>query len=181
MGTFSSRSHVEGLAHHHACQVLRGGDHHHAVERQVLHHGRAASEVPGGRSTRRVSSLPHSTSAQNCLMARGDHGAAPDDRRIFLRQQQVGRDDADAGAGDGRQHALLGARRPPAGSLNRLGMLGPVISASRMPTDSPARLSATASSCRDRGFPTPPLPLITAITCLILLNCVDFGQAGSGR
>ena len=50
-------------------------------------------------------------------------------------------------------------------------MLGPVMSASRMPTWFPSRRSATASSPLTNDLPTPPLPLITAITRRISLRC----------
>ena len=46
---------------------------------------------------------------------------------------------------------------------NILGMLGPVISASRIPTSKPARRRATAVKPLTSDLPTPPLPLITAM------------------
>lgn len=49
------------------------------------------------------------------------------------------------------------SRRP-----NSLGMLGPVMSASRRPTRWPARLRATDRRAATDDLPTPPLPLITA-------------------
>src|SRR5690554_4920297 len=56
-------------------------------------------------------------------------------------------------------------RRP-----NILGILEPVISASRIPVLYPWRASSTATSEVTEDLPTPPLPLITAITWPILLN-----------
>ena len=50
---------------------------------------------------------------------------------------------------------------------NMRAMLGPVISPSRTPTRKPWRLNETASRPVTSDLPTPPLPLITAITCLI--------------
>ena len=52
---------------------------------------------------------------------------------------------------------------PPA-SPNAFGMDGPVMSASRMPTLRPFVIAATASMVVTKLFPTPPLPLATAIT-----------------
>ena len=43
-----------------------------------------------------------------------------------------------------------------------LGMLGPVMSASSMPTVKPSRRSAHASRAVTEDLPTPPFPLITA-------------------
>src|SRR5579859_7857780 len=59
---------------------------------------------------------------------------------------------------------LLGAPFVP----NMRAILGPVISPSRMPTRWPCRRKETASRPVTSDFPTPPLPLIIAITCLIL-------------
>ena len=67
---------------------------------------------------------------------------------------------------------------PPEGSLNRRGMLGPVMSASRMPTDCPARLSATASSRRDGGFAHAALAAHHGDNLLDLVELVNLGQAG---
>jgi hypothetical protein len=53
---------------------------------------------------------------------------------------------------------------------NILGILGPVISASRMPTWYPSWRSAMASSPLTSDLPTPPLPLMTAITRRILFR-----------
>ena len=58
-----------------------------------------------------------------------------------------------------------------------LGMEGPVMSASRMPTVCPRRLSSMASAPVTNDLPTPPLPESTAITCftserLFSSNCV---------
>src|SRR5439155_6440774 len=47
-----------------------------------------------------------------------------------------------------------------------MGMLGPYTSASIRPTFAPARLSATERLTATVVFPTPPLPLLIAITCL---------------
>ena len=69
-------------------------------------------------------------------------------------------------------------RRPPEGRPNRRGMLGPVISASRMPTFNPRRLRLTASMAVTEDFPTPPLPLMIARTCSTLLNWDNLGNAG---
>ena len=49
---------------------------------------------------------------------------------------------------------------------NIFGMLGPVISPSRIAAENPALLAATAAMPVTRDLPTPPLPLITAITFL---------------
>ncbi|OQA15251.1 MAG: hypothetical protein BWY63_02973 [Chloroflexi bacterium ADurb.Bin360] len=49
-----------------------------------------------------------------------------------------------------------------------LGTLGPVISASRMPTRSPCLRKPAASNAAVVDLPTPPLPLITAIMDLTL-------------
>ena len=50
---------------------------------------------------------------------------------------------------------------------NMRGIEGPVMSPSRMPTLSPRRFNPTASSPATSDFPTPPLPDITAMTCLM--------------
>ena len=50
------------------------------------------------------------------------------------------------------------------------GMEGPVISASSTPTFSPRRERRTASIAVTEDLPTPPLPLLTATTFLMLLN-----------
>src|SRR5574340_689205 len=70
-------------------------------------------------------------------------------------------------------------RRPPAGRPNNRGMLGPVTSASKMPTFLPLRASITASSAVSDDLPTPPLPLITATTRPMALKAFNFG--GTGR
>ena len=50
-----------------------------------------------------------------------------------------------------------------------LGMEGPVTSASRMPTLNPRFCIWLASKLVTSDLPTPPLPLTTAMTCLMLL------------
>ena len=50
---------------------------------------------------------------------------------------------------------------------NIFGIEGPVISASMIPTLFPALCAYAASSEVVKDFPTPPLPLTTAITFLI--------------
>ena len=50
-----------------------------------------------------------------------------------------------------------------------LGILGPVMSASRRPTRLPFRLSARANRAATVDLPTPPLPLSTATARLMLL------------
>src|SRR5487761_901368 len=51
---------------------------------------------------------------------------------------------------------------------NSFGIDGPVMSASRRPTESPRRRSSDARSAVAVDFPTPPLPLPTATTWWIL-------------
>ena len=57
---------------------------------------------------------------------------------------------------------------------NSFGIDGTVISASRTPTEYPSRLMATAERDVTKDFPTPPLPLTTAMTCLTLLSSWGF-------
>jgi len=56
-------------------------------------------------------------------------------------------------------------------------MLGPVISASKMPIFLPCRASSQASKAVMEDLPTPPLPLITAMTRSILLNLFNCGNS----
>ncbi len=63
---------------------------------------------------------------------------------------------------------------------NILGMLGPVMSASRMPTLSPWRRRATASRPLTSDLPTPPLPLITATTRRMSLSASTWPISGAG-
>ena len=73
---------------------------------------------------------------------------------------------------------LLSTGRMPIGLLfgrfcvekNIFGMLGPVISASRRPTLWPFLFKAMAKNPATNDLPTPPLPLITAMTCSMRLN-----------
>ena len=58
---------------------------------------------------------------------------------------------------------------------NVLGMDGPVTSASRMPTLKPRFCIWLASRLVTSDLPTPPLPLTTAMTCLMLL-CASVGS-----
>ncbi len=69
-------------------------------------------------------------------------------------------------------------RNPPTGRPKSFGMLGPVISASRMPTFLPARVSSHASMAVIEDLPTPPFPLKTAITFSTLLNLFSLGSSG---
>ncbi|OQA05218.1 MAG: hypothetical protein BWY65_02427 [Firmicutes bacterium ADurb.Bin373] len=62
---------------------------------------------------------------------------------------------------------------------NILGKLGPVISASSAPTSKPFFLKPAASSDVTEDFPTPPFPLITAITFLTLLNSFTGSFSGA--
>ena len=55
-------------------------------------------------------------------------------------------------------------------SPKAFGIEGPVTSASRMATCLPARRRATAKREVTMDFPTPPLPLTTPITFLMLLS-----------
>ncbi len=75
-----------------------------------------------------------------------------------------------AGTKSGRGWALLscGSRSMPSGSRRpkRRGIDGPVMSASRMPTRRFARRRPTASIPVVSDLPTPPLPDMTATTCL---------------
>ncbi len=50
------------------------------------------------------------------------------------------------------------------------GMLGPVMSASSIPTEHSRRRRVVASIEVTRDLPTPPLPLTTPITFFTLLN-----------
>ena len=50
---------------------------------------------------------------------------------------------------------------------NIRGMLGPVMSPSSTPTVKPRRFRPTASRPATSDFPTPPLPDMTAMTCLM--------------
>ena len=54
------------------------------------------------------------------------------------------------------------------------GIDGPVISASRIPTENPCSLIILANDAVTIDFPTPPFPLTTAIT----LRMCDFAFAG---
>ncbi len=51
-----------------------------------------------------------------------------------------------------------------------LGMLGPVMSASSMPTEHSRRRRVVASMDVTRDLPTPPLPLTTPMTFFTLLS-----------
>ena len=66
---------------------------------------------------------------------------------------------------------------PTARSLTpkAMGIEGPVMSASRMAVLSPRLAAATASCSVTRLLPTPPLPLMTAMTRLTF----DFAFAGT--
>ena len=63
---------------------------------------------------------------------------------------------------------------------NIFGMEGPVISASRIAVLCPFRLVSTDSRPVTRLFPTPPLPLTTAITFFTLLNAFCASSRLSG-
>ena len=70
---------------------------------------------------------------------------------------------------------LLSGSIPPLADLvgwplvpNIRAILGPVMSPSRIPTRNPWLLNETASKPVTSDLPTPPLPLIMAITCLIV-------------
>ena len=60
------------------------------------------------------------------------------------------------------------------------GMLGPVMSASRRPTDAPAWASATARFALTVLFPTPPLPDATA-TMFLTPSSICGPAAGAAR
>ena len=51
-----------------------------------------------------------------------------------------------------------------------LGTFGPVISASKIPTDNPLLANDVAKLIATVIFPTPPFPLATTKTCLISFN-----------
>ena len=59
-------------------------------------------------------------------------------------------------------------------TLKILGIEGPVISASKIPISKPSRRSPVASKLVTRDLPTPPLPLTTPITFLILEYLLGF-------
>ena len=68
------------------------------------------------------------------------------------------------------------ARSPARPSI--LGMEGPVISASRIPTRAPERASSTARLPQTNDLPTPPLPEMTPITWWILVYSFCLKPAG---
>ena len=55
-------------------------------------------------------------------------------------------------------------------SASILGIFGPVISISMIPTDIPLRARVRAKPAETVDFPTPPLPERTIILCLIDLS-----------
>ena len=122
------------------------------------------SPVPGGMSTNITSTSPQTTSLQNCFTAPAITGP----------RQTTG----DLGSSTSRlsditpiPHWVRQGRMPPSPSATArsarpkaVGMDGPVTSASRMAVLSPRWDAATASSSVTSDLPTPPLPLMTAMT-----------------
>ncbi len=128
-----------------------------------------ASDVPGGRSTVRVSNSPQMTSSQNCLIAPLTSGPRQMTASSSLgsrRLMDITFIPVELCIGNMPRGLAEGCPCKP----NILGMLGPVMSASSTPTLWPSRRRATASRLVTRDLPTPPLPLITATTCLTLLS-----------
>ena len=62
---------------------------------------------------------------------------------------------------------------------NMRGILAPVMSASRIPTLLPCRFKAIASKAVTSDLPTPPLPLITAMICLISFSASGLASINS--
>ncbi len=136
-----------------------------------------ASEVPGGRSTKSVSSFPHKTSFQNFSInpaIMGPRQATAASSSFNIRLLETIRIPNGVTAG---KIPISPPRKPPLGSPNIFGILAPVMSASRMPTFWPLRDSSTASIAVTDDFPTPPLPLITESTRPTRFIALSFGNA----
>lgn len=127
---------------------------------------RDSSPVPGGRSMMRYSRLPQLTLERNSLMT-----------RILRGPRQITGVSADWSRNSIETLRML--RGPITGSRplsppimrvpsrpSILGTLGPVMSASRMPTTFPFQASAVARLMATVVLPTPPLPERIAILCL---------------
>ena len=137
------------------------------------------SPVPGGMSMNSTSLSPQITSVQNWPTApamtgprqtTGSESLSRSRFRLITSMPVL--------VLTGRMPASV----PMAFSLmpNALGMDGPVMSASRMPTFRPWRCASTASREVTRLLPTPPLPLHTPTTFLMCDSSCGLASRLSG-
>ena len=137
---------------------------------------RGTSPVPGGMSTNMKSISSQMTSVQNCFTVPAMTGPRQTTGSVSLESSRF------------RETILmpvtLRAGMMPSSlpiscscTPKALGMDGPVMSASRMPTLSPRRRMIVLISEVTRDLPTPPLPLTTPITFFTWLS----GLAGAEK
>ena len=158
-----------GFSHHHLHQGLGSGDHDGPIHGQGLVDRQG--HVAGSRrhiNEQDIQFSPGHVGPELGDRTRQDR-AAPDDRLVLVFEQEVNGHDLDPHGGLFGQDAHLAARALRLMPKAR-GMEGPVISASSTPTFSPRRERRTASIAVTEDLPTPPLPLLTATTFLMLLN-----------
>src|SRR3712207_1389279 len=136
---------------------------------------KATSPVPGGISMKRKSNSPQITSFQNCfttfpttgpLHTTGSFSSSSSKfKDITLIPSFVNTGNISVS----ETASALSSRIPV-----NLGILGPVMSPSKIPTLYPLVCSSFASKTVTVDFPTPPFPLITPITFFILFKGLVF-------